>query len=53
MFINTSMSLGISICIFFISPMQSVSCAYFLNTTSSFLLFMSAAVPVFGTEIVP
>ena len=53
MFITTSMSLALSICVLFISVMQLVNGAYSLNTTSLFVLFGAAAVPVFGTVIVP
>ena len=52
MFITTSMSLALSICVLLISLMQSVNGAQFLNTTSLFQLFKAAAVPVFGTIIV-
>ena len=37
--ITTSMSLALSICVLFISLMQSVNGAQFLNTTSLFPLF--------------
>ena len=47
------MSLVLSICLLLNSIMQSMNCAQFLNTTSLFLLFGAAAVPVFGTVIVP
>ena len=46
------MSLALFICVLFISPMQSVNGAQFLIITF-FLLFGFAAVPVFGTVIVP
>ena len=52
MFITRSMSVALSICVLFISLMQSVSGAQFLNTTFSFPLFGVAAIPVFGTVIV-
>ena len=51
-FITTSISLALTICILFISLIQSVNGAQFLNTTSLFLLFGGAAVPVFGTVTV-
>ena len=47
------MSLALSICLLFISLMQSVNDAQFLNTTSLFLLFGATTLPVFGTAIVP
>ena len=52
MFITRSMSVALSICVLFISLMQSVSGAQFLNTTFLFPLFGVAAIPVFGTVIV-
>ena len=36
--ITTSMSLALSICVLFISPMQLVKGAQFLNTTSTLLV---------------
>ena len=51
-FITTSISLALTICILFISLIQSVNGAQFLNTTSLFLLFGGAVVPVFGTVMV-
>ena len=53
MFITTSMSLALSICVLFISLIQSVKGVQFLNITSLFLLFWVATVPIFGTVIVP
>ena len=53
MFITTSMSLALSICVLFVSLIQPVNGAQFLNTSSLFLLFGAAAVPVFGSLIVP
>ena len=53
MFITTSMSLALSICVLFVSLIQPVNGAQFLNTSSLFLLFGAASVPVFGTVIVP
>ena len=47
------MSLELSICVLFVSLIQPVNGAQFLNTSSLFLLFGAAAVPVFGTVIVP
>ena len=47
------MSLELSICVLFVSHIQPVNGAQFLNTSSLFLLFGAAAVPVFGTVIVP
>ena len=47
------MSLALSICLLFISLMQSVNDAQFLNTTSLFLLFGATTLLVFGTAIVP
>ena len=47
-----SMSLALSICALFISLMQSLNGAQFL-IIMFFLLFRFAAVPVFGTVIVP
>ena len=47
------MSLALSICVLFISLVQSVNAAQFLNTTSLFLLFGAAAFFAFGTPIVP
>ena len=52
MFITTSMSVVLSICVLFISLMQSVNGAQFLNTTFLFPLFGVATIPVFGTVIV-
>ena len=52
MSITTSMSLAFSICVLFISLMQSVNGTQFLNTTFFFLLFGAASVPVFETVIV-
>ena len=46
------MSVALSICVLFISLMQSVTGAQFLNTTFLFPLFGVAAIPVFGTVIV-
>ena len=48
MFISTSMYLALSICLLFISLIQSMNDAQLLNTTSLFLLFEAAAVP--GTD---
>ena len=47
------MSLALSICELYISPMESVNDAQFLKITSLFLLFVAAAVPLFATVIVP
>ena len=47
------MSLALSISLLFISLMQSVNRAQFLNITSLFLLLGAAAVPMFGIVIVP
>ena len=47
------MSLALSICVLFISLIESVNGAQFLNTTSLFQLFGAAPVPLFGTVIVP
>ena len=47
------MSLALSICKLFISLMQSVNGAQFLNATSLFLLLGAAAVGVFGNVIIP
>ena len=47
-----SMALALSICVLLISLMQSVNGAQFLSIIF-FLLFEFAAVPVFGTVIVP
>ena len=40
-------------CVLFISLVQLINRAQFLNITFLFLLFVGAAVPVFGTVIVP
>ena len=53
MFITTSAPLTLSICVLFISLMQSVDGVQFLKTTSLFQLFWATAILVFGTVIVP
>ena len=47
------MSLSLSTCVLFISLMQSVNGAQFLNITFLFLLFGAADVPVFRILRVP
>ena len=53
--ITTSMLLALTFCVFFISLMQSVNGAQFLNTTSISLLLFATAGPtaLFETVIVP
>ena len=51
--ITISISLALSTCVLFISLMQLVNGAQFLNITFLFLLFGAAAVPMLFTYIVP
>ena len=51
--IATSISCASSTCVLFISLMQLINGAYFLNVTFLFQLFGAAAVPVCGTTLVP